>query len=60
MARRRWMRSAVGGWVPKIEEAPAAARGLMIYMGATTRLAGMAWGSCVPEILRRAWARAAG
>jgi len=50
------MRSAVGGWVPKAEEEPAAARGLMMYMGETTRLTGIFLGSCCVAIFRSALA----
>ena len=46
ISRRRLMRSAVGGWVPKTDAEPAAARGLMMYIGETTRLTGIFFASC--------------
>ena len=54
------MRSCVGGCVPKTEAEPAAARGLMMYIGETTRLTGIFLASCCVEIFCRALASAEG
>jgi|GEM_PF-3728455 len=54
------MRSSVGGCLPNMEEVLAAARGLMMYIGQTTRLTGIFLASCCVEIMRSALANPEG